>query len=96
MHDTFDFPFHARGYRNDQTAVAHGGGYIFVDVSFRLGRPEDAVQAARDTSGGRRKFPSDAQQFRGSIVLYFSELVENAVNAGNQLWKGQDISRQFM
>ena len=39
VYDTFDFPFHARGYRNDQAAVAHGGGYIFVDVSFRLGRP---------------------------------------------------------
>ena len=40
------------------------------------------MEATGNASGGRCQFPTDAQQFRRSIVTDLTELVEDVVDGG--------------
>ena len=94
MHDATDLSLHRRSHRDDQSAVAQGGGYVLVDESLAFCRAEDVLQGSRHTACRRCQLLTNAEQCRRRRVLHMTELVEDLVDALHHLRIGLHLLGQ--
>ena len=85
--DTLDFALQGRCHRNDQTAVAEGGRYVAVNVSVGLRLRDDGAERMADAARGHLDVVADTEEFGRGRILHFSVLVEDGVDAADDLRK---------
>ena len=93
VYDALYLALQAWCHGNHQASVAHSGCHVLVHIPFGLCVAQDGVEASGDASRGLCQFPADTEQFRRGVVAYLAELVEDGVDAADELGKHHDVAR---
>lgn len=83
--DTLDLALESRGYGNDEATVAERGGDIAIDVAFCLRFVDDGAQGVADAARSDLDGVANVEQLGRGGILDFAVLVEDAVDASNEL-----------